>query len=78
MCLINFAYKMDSTYDLVVAANRDEFYHRPTAQAYFWEDVPHVLAGRDLEKMGTMRVPEAKRNLYNIIFTKDGSFISHI
>lgn len=53
MCLINFAYKMDSKYDLVVAANRDEFYKRPTAQAYFWEDAPHVLAGRDLEKMGT-------------------------
>ncbi|USK71427.1 NRDE family protein [Peribacillus asahii] len=53
MCLINFAYKMDSRYDLVVAANRDEFYERPTAQASFWEDASHVLAGRDLEKMGT-------------------------
>ncbi|QHE51714.1 NRDE family protein [Pontibacillus sp. HMF3514] len=53
MCLINFAYGIDDTYDLVVAANRDEFYERPTAQAHFWEDAPHILAGRDLEKMGT-------------------------
>ncbi|KGP91796.1 hypothetical protein N780_15580 [Pontibacillus chungwhensis BH030062] len=53
MCLINFAYKIDSTYDLVVAANRDEFYQRETAKAHFWEEAPHVLAGRDLEKMGT-------------------------
>lgn len=53
MCLINFAYKINSTYDLVVAANRDEFYQRETAKAHFWEDAPHVLAGRDLEKMGT-------------------------
>ncbi|WP_028402800.1 NRDE family protein [Ectobacillus panaciterrae] len=53
MCLVNFAYKMDSKYDLVVAANRDEFYERPTSQAHFWEDAPYVLAGRDLEKMGT-------------------------
>lgn len=53
MCLINLAYKLDSNYHLVVAANRDEFYKRPTAQAHFWEDAPHVLAGRDLEKMGT-------------------------
>ncbi|MBO9128600.1 NRDE family protein [Bacillus sp. 165] len=53
MCLINFAYKIDPNYDLIVAANRDEFYNRPTARAHFWEDAPHVLAGRDLEKMGT-------------------------
>lgn len=53
MCLINFSYKTDSHYDLVVAANRDEFYKRATAQATFWEGAPHVLAGRDLEKKGT-------------------------
>ncbi|MFP3122405.1 NRDE family protein [Ectobacillus funiculus] len=52
MCLILFAYKMDDI-DLVVAANRDEFYHRPTAPAHFWDDTPNVLGGRDLEKMGT-------------------------
>lgn len=53
MCLISFAYKVDKEFDLVVAANRDEYYHRPTAQADYWEDAPHVLAGRDLEKMRT-------------------------
>jgi uncharacterized protein with NRDE domain len=53
MCLINVAYKVKPNYDLVVSANRDEFYHRPTAQVSFWEDAPHVLAGRDLSKMGT-------------------------
>lgn len=53
MCLINFAYKIDPRYPLIIAANRDEFYKRPTAPAMFWEDAPHVLAGRDLEKMGT-------------------------
>lgn len=53
MCLILFAYKAHPSYKLIVAANRDEFYGRPTAPAHFWEDQPHVLAGRDLEKMGT-------------------------
>jgi uncharacterized protein with NRDE domain len=53
MCLITFAYKTDPQYDLVVAANRDEYYQRPTAPLNFWEDAPNVLAGRDLEKMGT-------------------------
>lgn len=53
MCLILFAYKMHSKYKLAVAANRDEFYERPTVPAHFWEDHPNILAGRDLSKMGT-------------------------
>ncbi|MCM3704355.1 MULTISPECIES: NRDE family protein [Cytobacillus] len=53
MCLILFAYKVHPTYKLIVAANRDEFYERPTAPAHYWEDHPHILAGRDLRKMGT-------------------------
>lgn len=53
MCLILFAYRTHPTYSLIVAANRDEFYGRPTASAHFWEDFPQILAGRDLEKMGT-------------------------
>jgi len=40
-------------YPLIVAANRDEFYARPTADAAFWDDAPHVLAGRDLRDAGT-------------------------
>jgi uncharacterized protein with NRDE domain len=53
MCLILFAYRTHPTFPLIVAANRDEFYERPTAQAHFWEDHPPILAGRDLEKLGT-------------------------
>jgi uncharacterized protein with NRDE domain len=53
MCLVLFAYKVHPKYKLMVAANRDEFYQRPTAPAHFWEDDPEILAGRDLEKMGT-------------------------
>ncbi|MFC2947083.1 NRDE family protein [Virgibacillus sediminis] len=53
MCLINFHFQAHPTYPLIVAANRDEFYGRPTAPADFWEDEPNILAGRDLEQMGT-------------------------
>lgn len=53
MCLINFQLHEHPNYKLVVAANRDEFYKRPTAIANFWEDEPTILAGRDLEQMGT-------------------------
>ncbi|MFD2761645.1 NRDE family protein [Lentibacillus juripiscarius] len=53
MCLINFHLGDHSNYKLIMAANRDEFYRRPTAPAGFWEDQPHILAGQDLEGMGT-------------------------
>ncbi len=53
MCLILVAWKAHPSYPLVIAANRDEFHARPTAPAAFWEDRPAILAGRDLECMGT-------------------------
>ncbi|QUW22423.1 NRDE family protein [Sporosarcina sp. Marseille-Q4063] len=53
MCLINFHLKDHPNYKLIVAANRDEFYERPTRPAHFWKDEPGLLAGRDLVQMGT-------------------------
>ena len=53
MCLILFAWKAHPRYPLVVAANRDEFHDRPTAAAAFWEEMPDILAGRDLQAGGT-------------------------
>ncbi|HEX2205282.1 MAG TPA: NRDE family protein, partial [Longimicrobium sp.] len=53
MCLILFAHDVHPRHRLVVAANRDEFYARPTAPAAFWDDAPGVLAGRDLREGGT-------------------------
>ena len=53
MCLVLIGYHVHPVYPLVIAANRDEFFQRPTRKAGFWEDHPNVLAGRDLEKGGT-------------------------
>ncbi|MBN6205707.1 NRDE family protein [Ralstonia pickettii] len=53
MCLINFHIQKHSNYKLIVAANRDEFYARPTEKAHFWPDAPALLAGRDLVQKGT-------------------------
>src|SRR5258708_29371778 len=38
---------------LVVAANRDEFYDRPTRAAHAWDDAPLVIGGRDLRAGGS-------------------------
>src|SRR5690606_29375488 len=53
MCLIFISINNHPKYNLIVAANRDEFYHRKTAAAHFWEDRPEILGGRDLEACGT-------------------------
>lgn len=53
MCLIAIAYRIHPEYPLVLAANRDEYFRRPTAPADFWPEAPQVLAGRDLEQGGT-------------------------
>jgi uncharacterized protein with NRDE domain len=53
MCLILFAYRWHPHYPLVLAANRDEFYDRPTAPLAFWPENLALLAGRDLAAGGT-------------------------
>jgi uncharacterized protein with NRDE domain len=53
MCLILLAWDSHPDYSLIVAANRDEFYDRPTTPAAFWTDAPSVLGGRDLRAGGT-------------------------
>lgn len=53
MCLILFAYNVHPSYRLILAANRDEFYDRPSQPADFWTRHPHVLAGVDLKEKGT-------------------------
>ena len=47
MCLILFAWNSHPDYSLVVAANRDEFYERPTTPLGWWNDNASVLAARD-------------------------------
>lgn len=52
MCLILFAWRQHADYPLLLIANRDEYYARPTRDAHWWDDAP-VFAGRDLEAGGT-------------------------
>ena len=43
MCLILLARETLPDYPLVLAANRDEYYRRPTRPAHYWEDAEGVL-----------------------------------
>lgn len=53
MCLILLSFKMHSRYPVVLAANRDEFYERPSMPVAPWRDKPDILAGMDLKDGGT-------------------------
>jgi uncharacterized protein with NRDE domain len=53
MCLILVAWQVQPHFPCVVAANRDEFFGRPTAEADWWPGDSGILAGRDLQAGGT-------------------------
>ncbi|WP_299595024.1 NRDE family protein [uncultured Microbulbifer sp.] len=52
MCLLLIAYQQHPQYPLLLLANRDEFYRRPTEPAHHWVGSA-IIAGRDLEAGGT-------------------------
>lgn len=53
MCILFIAIAQHSDYPLIICANRDEFYQRPTKSAYVWQSEPLILAGQDLSAGGT-------------------------
>ncbi|NRB38176.1 MAG: NRDE family protein [Pseudomonadales bacterium] len=52
MCLIFIAIDSHPDYPVIIAANRDEFYQRPTESAHFWP-ASELLAGKDTQAGGT-------------------------
>ena len=53
MCVIYLAINQRDDFPLILLANRDEYYDRPTAPAAWWDDAPDIFAGRDLVAGGT-------------------------
>ncbi|MDY6797941.1 MAG: NRDE family protein [Pseudomonadota bacterium] len=52
MCLIVVSIANDPRYPMLVAANRDEFFRRPTRDMHWWHE-REILAGRDEQSGGT-------------------------
>lgn len=73
MCLITFAYQQHPEYSLIMVANRDEFYARPTLDMHFWENDPNVLAGKDLEQSGTWLGMNKSGKLTAVTNFRDGT-----
>ncbi|WP_428239689.1 NRDE family protein [Gynuella sp.] len=53
MCLIAFDWQPDSDKPLVMVANRDEYFNRPTRYMDQWNNQPGIIAGQDLKASGT-------------------------
>jgi len=53
MCLIIFNWQPNQKHLLTLVSNRDEFHNRPSLDAHYWLDQPHIYGGRDLKKNGT-------------------------
>lgn len=73
MCLIVLALDAHPDWPVVMAANRDEFFARPTQPAQFWPEQPDLLAGRDLEQGGTWMGVTASGRIAAITNFRDGT-----
>ncbi|WP_372964933.1 NRDE family protein [Marinobacter sp.] len=75
MCTIVFAIGQSRHFPLVVAANRDEFFHRPTAAMDWWQadTGQNILAGRDLESGGTWLAVSQEGMVAAVTNVREGS-----
>lgn len=53
MCVIYIALGQHPDHPLILLANRDEYYDRPSLAATYWADFPYIYGGRDLAGGGT-------------------------
>lgn len=53
MCVLALGWRAHPRWLLVAAGNRDELHERPAAPLAEWDDLPGMVAGRDLRSGGT-------------------------
>lgn len=53
MCIYFVAYRVVPEYPVIIAANRDELFSRPSKSVEWWPPEAKILAGRDMEQGGT-------------------------
>lgn len=53
MCLLFVAHEAHPDYSLILAANRDEYFERPSLPVHPWHADTSILAGKDVQAGGT-------------------------
>jgi uncharacterized protein with NRDE domain len=74
MCIVAWNWQPDSDIPLMVVANRDEFYHRPTLPMHRWSK-PNILAGKDLQAGGTWLAAHASGSFAALTNFRNGQYI---
>lgn len=72
MCLIAFAWRAHPRYPLVIAANRDEFYARPSTALASWREDAGAIGGRDLRAGGSWLAAHAGGRLGAVTNVRPG------
>jgi uncharacterized protein with NRDE domain len=67
------AWRAQHDHPLILAANRDEFFARPTLPAAPWPESPWIVGGRDLEKGGSWLALSASGRLAAVTNFRDGT-----
>jgi uncharacterized protein with NRDE domain len=73
VCLILLAYRAHPAFPLVLAANRDEFFARPTLPAAPWAESAAIFGGRDLDKGGSWLAVSVRGRLAAVTNVRDGA-----
>jgi len=74
MCLIIFAIDQHPEYPFILAANRDEFFERPTAPVDRWDEYS-IIGGRDLKAGGTWMGVNGKGRLAAVTNYRDPAYM---
>lgn len=53
MCFVLLALGQHPDFPLILASNRDEYFHRSALPVHNWEDYPTIIAGKDVESGGS-------------------------
>ncbi|GHA95228.1 NRDE family protein [Modicisalibacter luteus] len=74
MCLIVLDWQPGLSTPLRLAANRDEFYDRPTAPLAQWQDARDIIGGRDLRAGGTWLAAHRQGRVAALTNVRDPEF----
>ncbi|MFQ3197819.1 MAG: hypothetical protein ACJAUL_000099 [Paraglaciecola sp.] len=76
MCILFIAVNQHQAYPLIIAANRDEFYGRPTAKSCFWDEYPNMLAGKDEQAGGSWMGMNRQGQIAALTNIRDPNYIN--